>query len=359
MKLLNTRKLPQGFQYIICIGLVLAVSLISFFIKSYIGYKVVALLLLMTVSIQAMIFGILPVVVASVLSAILWNFFFIPPLFTFHIEKLEDALLFVMYFLIAMVNAVLTYKIRDVEKKAREKEEKDNIIMLYDTLFNSLSHELRTPISTIIGALDTLKENRLKLSEENQSELLKVIDNASIRLDREVENLLNMSRLESGMLKLNVDWCDVGEVINTAIRKLFPGGNTSVQFSPAENLPFFRLDAGILEQIISNLIHNAIHHTPEGTLVILDVSHQDDACIITVTDNGQGFPENEIPLVFNKFYRLNSRKTGGSGLGLSIVKGFTEAHYGRVRIDNIETGGARIMVEIPASTTYLANLKNE
>lgn len=359
MKLLNTRKYPIRVQFVLCIALVLLVSCISFYMQAYIGYKVVALLLLMTVSFIAMLFEILPVIVTAVLSALIWNFFFIPPLFTFHIEETEDALLFFLYFLIALINTVLTFKIREAEKKARDKEEKENIIRLYNTLFNSLSHELRTPISTIIGALDTLKENKTTLSEKNQTELLSVINKASFRLNREVDNLLNMGRLESGMLRLNIDWCDISEIIHTVIQKLVPGGTINIEFNPGDNLPYFRMDAGIIEQVVYNLLHNAIYHTPESTTVRIDVIHHSDSCVITVADNGPGFPENEIPLVFDKFYRLSDSKTGGIGLGLSIVKGFIEAHNGKVTLENTNTGGAKFTIEIPAEATYINNLKNE
>ncbi len=106
----------------------------------------------MTVSFIAMSFEILPVLVAAVLSAVIWNFFFIPPVYTFHINNAEDVSLFSFYFFIALVNTVLTFNIREAEKKARDKEEKENTIKLYNTLLNSLSHELRTPVSIIIAS---------------------------------------------------------------------------------------------------------------------------------------------------------------------------------------------------------------
>ena len=170
---------------------------------------------------MAMLFDIFPVLLTAVLSGLILNYFFIQPLFTFHITNTEDILLFLMYLIIALVNAVLTFKIREAEKKARDKEEKVKTIQLYDTLLNSLSHELRTPIATIVGSIDILKENRNKLSETSQKELLEEIDKASIRLNRQVENLLNMSRLETGMLKLKRDWCDVNELIYTVIQKKY------------------------------------------------------------------------------------------------------------------------------------------
>lgn len=175
VKRISRRKLPTQTQYFLSALLVLGVSLICFAFKNFVDYKVVALILLMTVSVVAMLFEILPVLLAAVLSAVIWNFFFIPPLFTFNIGNTEDALMFLLYFVIALVNAVLTFKIRDAEKKARDKEEKEKELKLYNTLLNSLSHELRTPIAAIIGSVDILKESKDKLSDENLTDRKSVV----------------------------------------------------------------------------------------------------------------------------------------------------------------------------------------
>ncbi|TAG59577.1 MAG: DUF4118 domain-containing protein [Cytophagales bacterium] len=328
-----------------------------YFFPSIIGYKLVALILLMLVSTIAMFFKIIPVLVAATSSALIWNYFFIPPKFTFHINNAEDTLLFFLYFAIAFVNVFLRIKIRDSEKKEREKIEKDNTIKLYNTLLNSLSHELRTPIATIIGAVDTLKENKEKISASNQNELLNQIDLASIRLNRQVENLLNMSRLETGMLKLNLDWCDLNELINSVIQKLIY--KQTMIFEPIESLPLLKLDSGLMEQIIQNLVHNAINYTPENAVISLFVSQKNNHCFISVSDNGNGIPEKELDFIFDKFYRLPHTKTGGSGLGLSIVKGFTEAHLGIVKAENNPDGGVTFTIEFSAEASYINNLKNE
>lgn len=164
--------------------MILIIAAISFALSNFIEYKVVAFLLFVTVSLIAMFFDIGPVLLAAFLSAMVWNYFFIPPRFTFAIQSAENVILFSMYFVIAMVNAVLTYKIREIEKKANKKIEKENTLKLYNNLLNSLSHELRTPISTIIGATDTLQEDKNKLSEENKIELVSEISKASLRLNR-------------------------------------------------------------------------------------------------------------------------------------------------------------------------------
>lgn len=343
----------------ICIAWVFLVALVCYFSTDLIGYKIVALLLLMAVSIAAMLFDILPVLLAALLSALVWNYFFIPPVFTFHIDNTEDVLMFLLYFLIASVNAVLNFKIRKEEKKARDKEEKEKAIKLYNTLLNSLSHELRTPISTIIGAVDTLKESKDKLSAQNQVELLDQIDAASVRLNRQVENLLNMSRLETGMLKPKYDWCDVNELIHFVIHKLEGTKDHAIEFVPDEQLPLFKMDRGLIEQILLNLIHNAINYTPENSIVKITVSQESNFCVLTISDNGKGISNAEQKLIFDKFYRLPQTKTGGSGLGLSIVKGFVEAHNGTVAVGSSPEGGAKFTVRIPAEASYINNLKNE
>jgi two-component system sensor histidine kinase KdpD len=265
-----------------------------------------------------------------------------------------------MYFVIASINAVLTHKIREVETKARDKEEKENTIRLYNTLLNSLSHELRTPIATIIGAVDTLKDHNNKLSASNQHELFNQLDMASTRLNRQVENLLNMSRLESGMLKLKLDWCDLNELLFSVVQKLsITDSNHHIVFNPNEQLPLLKVDAGLLEQVFQNILFNAIQHTPDHSIIKINATYLAGNCIVTISDNGSGFPENEMQFAFDKFYRLPKSKVGGSGLGLSISKGFTEAHHGQLLLQNNPEGGALFTVIIPAESSFINNLKNE
>jgi two-component system sensor histidine kinase KdpD len=266
-----------------------------------------------------------------------------------------------MYFVIALVHAVLMYKIRQVQKLAHEKEERANTFKLYNTLLNSLSHELRTPIATIIGASDNLLTSNGKLSEQNKQSLLSEISVASLRLNQQVENLLNMSRLESGAIQIKKDWCDVNELVYTSIHRL--GDNLKHHVWDIEipdNLPLFKLDEGLMEQVLFNLIFNAVTYTPEASTIIIKVVCKDHAyCVITVEDNGKGFPPEEIGRVFDKFYRLKYSKTGGTGLGLSIAKGFVEAHNGTITLENAPLGGALFTIIIPSEISYVNELKNE
>ncbi len=359
MKLLSSRQYKTSAQVSISILFILVVSFACYLSSQFIGYKIVALILMMCVSVLAMLFDIVPVLIAAILSALIWNFFFIPPIFTFHISDTEDLLMFLMYFIIAMVNAVLSFKIRKEENKVRDKEEKEKTIQLYNTLLNSLSHELRTPIATIISAIDTLKDNETNLTSINQLELLNEMDIAAMRLNRQVENLLNMSRLETGTIQLKLDWCDLNELIHYVINSIIVPTTHHIEFIPNEQLPLFKIDRGLIEQVLLNLIHNAINYTPENTKIQIQVLQKLEQCIIVVSDNGKGIPTEEIPKIVDKFYRLPNSKTGGSGLGLSIVKGYIEAHKGTVTIDNNYDGGLKVSLIIPATTSYLNNLKNE
>jgi two-component system sensor histidine kinase KdpD len=355
---------PQSRQYLIVTVLILLVSAACYLLSAFMGYKVTAFVLLVTVSIAAMLFDIFPVLLAALLSALIWDYFFIPPHFTFHIGSAEDSIMLLMYFVIASVNGVLTYKIRQLSKVAREEEEKANAVKLYNILLNSLSHELRTPISTIIGASDNLLSDKNKLSETNRRELVQEISEASLRLNKQVENLLNMSRLESGFIQSKKDWCDVHELVHSVVNQLeevLKKHTIKVNFE--EHLPLFRVDFGLMQQVLNNLLSNAAAYTPAGSSILIHTgirkNGERESLLITVEDNGPGFPEDEIGKVFEKFYRLKNSRTGGTGLGLSIVRGFVEAQGGTVSLHNSPKGGARFVVEIESETNYLNNQGNE
>jgi len=354
----NTGK--KSYQYPAGILAVIVVAGICYPFSELIGYRVVALVLLITVSLVAMLFDILPVLVAAMVSALVWDFFFIPPKFTFQVGATEDLLMLLMYLVIAMVNAALTYKIRRAEKLSIQREEKENTIKLYNTMLNSLSHELRTPIATIVAATDNLQSKEIQLTKMQHDELVGEIAKASFRLNRQVENLLNMSRLESGFIKPKKDWCDVGEVIYTAVQQVEENEvSQHIVINVDPELPLVRIDKGMLEQVLFNLLVNATLYTPTGSRIDVMAQCQADILEIIVEDNGPGFPKGKEELAFSKFYRLDERKGGGTGLGLSIVKGFIEAMGGSVALESSATGGARFSLLLPSETSYLKNLKHE
>lgn len=355
-------------HYFFSILIVLSVAALSYPFTEWIGYHSVALLLLLTVSVLAMRFSLYPALVAAILSALIWDFFFIPPQFTLIISSQEDVLLLIMYFVVALLNGIFNYKLRQFEHITRQKEERETSIKLYNTLFDSLSHELRTPISTILGATDVLQENEDKLSKQDKQELTSKISNAALRLNIQLENLLNTSRLESGFIKPNFEWCDVNELIYNTLNKLEKKlADHKTRIEIADNLPLVKLDFGLMEQVLTNLINNAVNYTPEQSLIIIkaylikeegsvDFYSEKQAesrektktytLKIEVSDNGNGIPKDEIEAVFSKFYRLDNKKTGGTGLGLFIAKGFVEAQGGSIKVLNNLENGALFVIEL-------------
>lgn len=358
-------------QYLVSIFTITGVSLLCLLTREFIDYRVVGYLLLVTVSLLATSLRLRPVLLAALLAAVILDFFFIKPYYNLHIHNAQDALLLLMFFVIALVNGVLTYKIRRAEQVARQREMKWNTMKLYNTLLDSLSHELRTPISTIMGAVGTLQEKTNRLSVRNEERLLAEMEKAALRLNHQVENLLNMSRLDSGYIQPKPDWCDIGELAYNVVNNLKEelAGHHVVVRKP-EFLPLFKLDYGLTEQVLYNLLFNAAQYSGKGSEITLVLAYLPEVdfephkqfqhtCSITVSDNGPGFPDGEIGSAFDKFYRMQATKTGGTGLGLSIVKGFVEAQDGTISLGNRKGGGAIFTILFPAPVMHTKNIENE
>lgn len=464
------------------------------------NYHVVSFILLFIVSILATFMGTGPVLMASTLSALLWNFFFIPPNFTFHIDKTEDILIFGLFFIIALVNGVLTTRVRNQEKLVRDRERRTNALFqltqglskasgieevlkvavgeirshfqidsffilqdgenilnntarlqrekkltpseyivaewvfknmqkagaftqnqpdvdstfyplpgtkvspgvvavklkeqlkgdqlsywdtflaqisnalereflgemaqrvrfldesdrLYKTLFNSISHELRIPVATIMGASDSILNSTNPAN--TQSALCNEIFTASLRLNRLIENLLNISRLESGHISARLDWYDVNDLVNKVADDLRDELKPfTLVVDVQEDMPLVKIDFGLMEQVLYNLLINSTQYAPPTSQILLSIGYANEAMVIKVSDRGPGFPENEIRYAFKKFFRVDESKTGGLGLGLSIAKGFVEAHGGTISVENLIMGGALFSILIP---TEIADIKN-
>ena len=358
-------------QYLVSFLSVTIVSLLCLTVRDVVDYKIVGYLLLVVVSLLAIFLEIKPVLLGAVLSALALNFMFIKPYFTLQIDSAEDVLLLFLYFVIALINAVLTNKFRRMQRAIQIKQTRASTLKLYNTLLDSLSHELRTPIAAILGSIDILQQKNVNLSAETQQKLHNEIEKASMKLNYQVENLLNMSRLESGYILPKLDWCDVKEIIYNVCNRLSEETKDhNINYVIEENLPLFKLDYGLMEQIIYNLVYNCSQHTPKGANIEIKAEYEVDAdydshielikkCVITISDDGYGFPPNEIDRAFDKFYRFKDSKTGGTGLGLSIVKGFTEAQNGTIQLSNAEDGGAVFELIFNVDCISINSLKNE
>jgi len=484
-------------KYIISFLLVFLITVILYLIKDSIGYRTVSLIYILTIALLPLFdLGPGPIFFAACLSALSWDYYFIPPQFTFNIFRLEDVMMLILYFIVAIVTGLLTSKIRTQRRFLIQKEERtsslyslskelssassiddiadiavkkiiqfftaDAVILLnkennklnakphsassiliddadwlvanwvynnnkkagrytntlplspitfyplnsksgvlgaigikpksekalsfeqenfldtfillvtstiereylnefakkslvaheseklYKTLFNSLSHELKTPIAAILGAVSSFKDENIYQNKNIWDKILNEINIAADRLNRLVENLLDMARLETGFISLKLDWHSVSDLLSSSLDKLKDetAGHKLIINIP-DDIAVFKFDFGLLEQAVINIIHNSLEYTHPDSIIKIEARMVNEKCILTIADNGKGFPKESLPKLFDKFYRIPGTKTGGTGLGLSIAKGFIEAHGGYINASNLQEGGAIFTISIP------------
>ena len=483
-------------QYAASLGVIAAATGLNFALQNLTGPYALSLVYLLATVALALFVGRGPIYLAAAASALLWNFFFLPPRFTFYITNFQDALMFGMFFIVAVAMGQLTTRLRAQQTAEREREERatalylltrelaegkdftellgvvirqigdafkaDVAVLLPDmeskvelvpypfgtldvsekeasvaawafrnakpagrgtdtlpsttalylplvtptgcvgviglrlkaerdlslqqrnllesfirqialvldrqrlsdadqtaklleeserlskALLDSISHELRTPIAAITSAASGLEELAEKENPALCRALTGEIREASRRLNRLVGNLLDMTRLESGRMKPRLEWCDVADLVNVSMQQLekeLAGHKVSVSLAP--QLPLVKMDFVLMEQALVNLLLNATLHTPPGTRIHVNAAVAENDLVLSVADNGPGIPPEALPQLFGKFYRAPGAPAGGSGLGLSIVKGFVEAHGGRVSAGNRVSGGAEFTILLP------------
>jgi two-component system sensor histidine kinase KdpD len=199
-----------------------------------------------------------------------------------------------------------------------------------------------------MGASENLLRDIATPSGTTNLDYAKEIHLAAERLNRLVAHLLDMTRLESGMLKPKLDWSDVRDVIHSATKELEKElALHPLSIKVQDEMPLIMLDFGLMEQALVNLLHNAAVHTPAGTSITVESFVSNGECVIVVADTGSGVPHDVLPRIFDKFYRAPNASTGGTGLGLAIVRGFVEAHGGTITAQNRATGGAEFTIRIP------------
>lgn len=484
--------LDSGFQqYLFAVVAVAVVSLLNLGLMTWSGPRVPGLVFLLAVVLLALKVGRGPVLLAGAMSALVWNFLFLPPRFTFLIQRLEDAILFALYFVVALVLGQLVARIRAQEQAERRREERavalyeftrdlgeavsrdevvwqlisqvnqafhspaavvlpvgdrlaahpdgslalsekelgvsdwafrhrqpagrltDNLpgadafhlpmiterkafgvlaVKLADshltlaqrdllesfarqaalvldraelraaaehtrllaesekfsrTLLNSISHELRTPLAASTGAASALAATDDTTPAQRRALLGEILE-ANARLNRIVGNLLDVARLEAGRVRPRLDWHDARDLVQTTLRELqreLAAHPVSLDL-PAEPL-LVRLDYSLIQHALGNLLLNTAAHTPAGTSVEVRARLSEGNLHLSVADQGPGIPPESFPRIFDKFYRAPNAPTGGSGLGLTIVKGFVEAHGGAVTAENRPGGGALFAIHLP------------
>lgn len=474
----HCRATSEWRQYVQAVLSVIATTLLNLVFAQIVGVRSVALIYLLVVVALAMRAGRGPVYAAATLSALLWNFLFLPPRFTFHIYSFDDAMMFAMFFVVATALGHLISRIRAKERMDRRREERatamymltleladavsreqivrvavDNtervfrasatvllpnphgrlegalsekelatgqwafdhanpagkftdtlpvadamylplagssgvigvlglqwkqnspptleqsnmleafqrhIALVLDrhrlreaesearihaeseklqtALLDSVSHELKTPLSVISSAAEQMGENPLA----------REIRLATQRLIRVVDQLLHITRLNSGLLKPTMEGCDVGELLQTTVSDMGDKLATHIVVIDVEKeMPAVRLDFQLIKQALENLLGNAAAYSPSGSKIQVTARAENGEVVIAVADRGSGLQQDERDRVFEKFYRGAQARPGGMGLGLSIVKRLVEAHEGHVSAENRPGGGSVFSIRLP------------
>ncbi len=485
------------FSYWFTLWGMVAVSLISYGLLPFIGYKAIGFIFLMAVIVVSIVSTIGPTLFAAAFSALTWNYFYIPPQFDFEISSSEDIMMCIIYFVITCASGFLTTKIRkqrkdllqrefranalyelmrDISETKGQKEigeivgrciekvfdagtsilimnssgklevlprsyysptpdekdigmatwsfsnrkkagwstdtlsnsrwmsiplhgrsgsigvilfaptsskklsiEQENMLdniahhlaialereqfeqkantarlleeseKLHQALLNSVSHELRTPLTTIVGTATALQDPATFKNDQTRSILLQDLIDSVERLNRVVENLLDMTRLEGGILSLKKEFFEVNEFIQSSIQHLKrPLSENKIILNRIKNDVFVEGDCRLLEHAFSNILVNAAHYSPKGSSIEVSIEESGPNVLIKVSDEGRGIPEGSLDKIFQKFYRVPGTPTGGMGLGLSIVKSIIETHGGTITANHrADRSGSVISILLP------------
>jgi two-component system, OmpR family, sensor histidine kinase KdpD len=349
-------------QRTLLIGLLasmLVIALATGFSWAILGREVLAdvvMVYLLGIVVVAMRFGYVPSLAAAVMSVLVFNFFFIPPYYTFIVADGRHLVTFVVMAVVAFVISSLTKRLRDqAEARARLAEEAHKAKLeteaerVRSSLLSSLSHDLKTPLAVVTGAATTLLDESVAPSARR--DLTETIAEEAERLNRLVQNLLDMTRIQSGAVRVKKQWQPVEEVVGVALGRMEKAlGDREVTTSLPEDLPLVPLDSVLIEQVLVNLLDNAAKHTPPQTPILVAARAVDGGVEIEIADRGPGIPAGEETRIFEKFHRVK-HEGAGAGLGLAICSGIVAAHGGKITSSTREGGGASFRFVLPIEGT--------
>lgn len=336
--------------------LVAAATLACEFVRPHLIPTNMVMVYQLAVVMAAVKLGLREAVATAVLSVLAFDFFFVPPRLTFSVAEKEYLFTFLGFFIVGVIIASLVNKVREQslerERLAKQAEQAKMLQVqenLERALLNSISHDLRTPLVSIKGALSALREEGDRLSAGARRELLETAGEEAERLNRFVGNLLDMTRLEAGAMRPKVEPCDVQELIGCALSAVEGRLNERrVSVILPQELTLAPLDMVLMTQVLVNLLDNAHKHAPSAGDIELEAVVRGEWLSLSVADRGPGAPEQELPHIFDKFHHVRvPEQGGGTGLGLSICKGIVEAHGGEIAARNREGGGLVVEILLP------------
>ena len=263
-------------------------------------------------------------------------------------------------FAVFMVFAILLATLRDTLVAQRKRAEREHEVSsglremneVKDTLLHAVSHDLKGPLAGIIGAMSTLRRgNELQLTGDEVESLYQMIEQSGRKMNRLIDDMLDLERLDRGQVQPEREPTDVGEMVRRVAREA-PGMDTHPVRIDGEQL-LANIDPAKVERIVENLLVNAARHTPGGTPVHVSVASSDDGIMLVIEDEGPGVPEELKSTLFDPFRQGPTAAGRGVGIGLSLVRSFAELHGGSAEIEDREGGGARFVVLLPCEVKPL------
>ena len=318
--------------------------------SSVVDLPAAILLYLVPIVLAASRWGRGPAITAVVAAILGHDLLFVDPRGTFSVARADEALGLVLLLFVAVVTAQLADGARRGAETAREAALARRSDALKTALLRAVTHNLRTPLASIKASVSGLRQPDATFPDEDRAELLAEIEEEADRLDRLVTNLLDASRLEAGGLTVSRHPQDLAELVGAAVERIQSRlAGRQVQVHIPEELPPVACDYAQIDQVVTNLLENALLHTPPGTPVLARAERDNGVVRVEVVDRGPGIPAADRERLFHPFERGRSRAPG-TGLGLTIARGFVEAHGGQLWLEEGPEAGARFVFTLPLAS---------
>ncbi|MEX0875156.1 MAG: DUF4118 domain-containing protein [Actinomycetota bacterium] len=342
---LPARRVARGWAVAVAGIPLLTLLLVN--LRAHVELSGVLLLFLVLVVAVSVVGGIWPAVATALASFVVANYYFTLPLYTFTIYETHNVLALVVFIVVAAIVSAL------VSTAARRETEATRAAAVNDlraALLAAVSHDLRTPLSSIKASVTTLLQTDIEWPPSTTAEFLRTIDSEADRLNKLVGNLLDMSRLQTGGLNLDMREVGIEEVVGAALSGIGDRSH-AVDVDVPETLSRVYADPALLERAIANVVVNAITHAPGSTGVRLEAVEGRGQVELRVIDRGPGIPRDRQAMAFLPFQRLDQTKPGGVGLGLPVARGFVEAMRGRLILDDTPGGGLTVSISLRAAAS--------
>jgi len=310
-----------------------------------VGVEHVTIVYVIPVLIAAIRWSILSAVIAAIAGVAASAFFFYPPLFDLRVHDPDQIIDLVLFVVVAVVTGKLAADVREARNRAEAEA-------LRDALIGSVSHELRSPLASILGSASVLSEAPAVASDERLASLVKGMREEADRLNDDIQNLLDATRITSEGVRPRTEWVDPGDIANAAVaRKSHFLSGRKIDLSVEPNLPFVEVDAAMIEKALAQLIDNAAKYSDRNSRIAVAVRSDDSRITISVSDQGDGLMADEQARIFDRFYRgpRHAASTPGSGLGLWIARSLVQACGGSISVLSAGIGrGTTVEIELPA-----------